>query len=61
MSLVPVGFWARLMSILFADTSIELLAKQCCGVCTGTHVMNKMYTQVHKYVSIEIHAYTRYT
>lgn len=28
---IPVGFWSRLMSRLFADTSIELLAKEGCG------------------------------
>ena len=29
---VPVGFWSRLMSRLFADASIELLAKEGCGI-----------------------------
>ena len=36
---VPVGFWSRLMSRLFADTSIELLAKEGCGITKENEAM----------------------
>ena len=56
MSSVPVGFWSQLMSVLFTDTSIELLAKQCCNVHTGITYIHTCITVYHS----KLHEYCSY-
>jgi len=52
MTFVPVGFWSRLMSRLFADTSIELLAKEGCGVTKSNEGMSLWINLIYVFVPI---------